>query len=478
MKESGIRPVVLCGGSGTRLWPLSRTGFPKQFLGLTADESLLQQTLLRVTGPQFAPPIVVGGAEHRFMIADHLHRVGVRPRQIILEPVARNTAAAVALAALRAAEDDPDTLLLILPSDHVIRNVEAFRAGVEAAVKAAKAGYIVTFGIEPTEPSTAYGYILRGERIAAVPGGFKIEKFVEKPDRARAEELITAGSCSWNGGIFLVKAGTYLSELDLHEPAILAACRDSLVGAKTDLDFLRPDAERFAASPNISIDYAVMEKTRKAAVVPVSTIGWSDVGSFAALYDIGLKDNRGNVVQGDVVLQDVEKCFIHAEEKMVAALGVEDLVIVQTDDVLFVSTKDRSQDVKQMVEDLADAGRPQAKLHSTVHRPWGTYRTVAAGDRYQVKRITVKPGCKLSMQFHHHRAEHWVVVRGTARVTCGTEVKLLHENQSTYIPLGEMHRLENPGMLDLELIEVQSGAYLGEDDIVRVDDAYGRTAAE
>jgi mannose-1-phosphate guanylyltransferase/mannose-6-phosphate isomerase len=478
MREASIRSVVLCGGSGTRLWPLSRAGFPKQFLGLTADESLLQQTVMRVTGPQFAPPIVVGGAEHRFMIADHLHRIGVRPAQIILEPVPRNTAAAVALAVLRAAADDPDALLLILPSDHVIRDVEAFRAGVEAAVKAAEAGYIVTFGIEPTEPSSAYGYIVHGKQLPAAPGGFTIEKFVEKPDRARAEELIAAGGCSWNGGIFLFKASTYLRELELHEPAILAACRDSLAGAKMDLDFLRPDAERFAASPNISIDYAVMEKTRKAAVVPVSTIGWSDVGSFAALYDIGRKDNRGNVVHGDVVLQDVEKCLIHAEEKMVAALGVEDLVIVQTEDVLFVSTKDRSQDVKQMVEKLADAGRPEAKLHTTVHRPWGTYRTVAAGDRYQVKRITVKPGCKLSMQFHHHRAEHWVVVRGTARVTCGTEVKLLHENQSTYIPLGEMHRLENPGMLDLELIEVQSGAYLGEDDIVRVDDAYGRTAAE
>ena len=477
MTGSEIRSVILCGGSGTRLWPLSRSGFPKQFLGLTAQESLLQQTVMRVTGPQFAPPIVVGGAEHRFMIADHLHRIGVQPKQIILEPVPRNTAAAVALAALLAAEDDPDTLLLILPSDHVIRDADAFRDGVRTAVAAAEAGYIVTFGIEPTGPSVAYGYVVRGERLAAAPGGFLVERFVEKPDRVRAEGLIAAGGCSWNGGIFLFKAGTYLSELELHEPAILAACRESLAGAKMDLGFLRPDAERFAASPNISIDYAVMEKTRKAAVVPVNALGWSDVGSFAALYDIGRKDNRGNVIHGDVVVQDAENCLIHAE-KMVAALGVEDLVIIQTDDVLFVSTRDRSQDVKQMVERLADIGRPEAKLHSTVHRPWGTYCTVAAGDRYQVKRITVKPACKLSMQFHHHRAEHWVVVRGTARVTCGTQVKLLHENQSTYIPLGEVHRLENPGVLDLELIEVQSGPYLGEDDIVRVDDAYGRAATE
>jgi len=472
-----LHPVILCGGSGTRLWPLSRMGFPKQFLVLTSQQSLLQQTLTRVTGDRYAPPIVVGAEEHRFMIADHLQQIRLATQRIILEPAPRSTAAATALAAFHLTKVSKDAMMLVLPADHVIQDPGAFETGVAKAIKLAQSDHLVTFGVEPTGPETGYGYIIRGEESKDVPGGFAVRKFVEKPSQEKAAAMLAAGDCSWNGGMFLFKASVYLRELKRHEPQIYEAAKEAVNKAVNDADFLRPDAKAFGKSPDISIDYAVMERTEHAAVVPVSKIGWDDVGSWSALWRIGPKDGEGNVRIGDVTTLDTRDCYLHAEDRLVVALGLENVAVVQTDDVIFVSSFEAAHQVKKIVEQLNVDNRRQAKMHSTVHRPWGSFRGVAEGSRYQVKRIVVKPGAKLSMQYHHHRAEHWIVVRGTARVTNGNEIMLLHENQSTYIPLGATHRLENPGKIDLELIEVQSGPYLGEDDIVRVEDVYGRTMA-
>lgn len=470
-----IQPVILSGGSGTRLWPLSRETHPKQFLPLAGERSLLQETALRVADPaRYLPPIVVCNAEHRFLVAEQLRVVGATPKAIALEPAARNTAAATAIGALLAAAAEPARPILVLPSDHIVRDPGAFREAVDAALPAARDGALVTFGIEPEGPETGFGYVRRGAPLAAAPGAFAVERFVEKPDAARAAEMLAEGGWSWNGGMFLLRADRYLAELARHEPAVLDACVAAVTGARRDLDFLRVDAEAFARAPSISIDYAVMERTDRAAVVPVA-MGWSDVGSWHALWARTARDARGNAAVGDTLLDDTHDCYVRGEDGvLVAALGVRDLVIVATGDAVLVADRERSQDVKRVVEALKAQGRGQSTAHPRVFRPWGSYETVDAGERHQVKHIAVLPGRALSLQRHAKRAEHWVVVRGVARVTRGNDVFELYENQSTYIPLGVRHRLENPGADTLHLVEVQSGAYLGEDDIERFEDAYGR----
>ena len=466
-------PVILCGGSGTRLWPLSRGAYPKQFLALTGERTLLQDTALRLAHHDgTAPPLIVTNADHRFLVAEQLRQVGMAPQQIILEPVARNTAPAIAAAALVAQRADPDAVLLVLPSDHVIRQPDDFRALLPAARAAAGDGALVTFGIVPDAPHTGYGYIRRG-RGRFTEGVFRVDAFVEKPDAKRADEFLASGDYYWNSGMFLFRADRFLDELGTHQPAMLKAVKAAVEQAKTDLDFLRLDPDAFGACPSDSIDYAVMERTAHATVI-AADIGWSDIGSWSALAEVNPQDHAGNVMRGDVVTEDVSDCLIRAEQRMVAAVGVRDLVIVETADAVLVSHKDRVQEVKRIVERLAAAGRSETTFHRRVYRPWGSYEGIDQGERFQVKRIVVKPGASLSLQMHHHRAEHWIVVRGTARVTRDDDVFLLSENQSTYIPLGATHRLENPGMVPLELIEVQSGAYLGEDDIVRFEDTYGR----
>ncbi|WP_026289927.1 mannose-1-phosphate guanylyltransferase/mannose-6-phosphate isomerase [Thioalkalivibrio sulfidiphilus] len=471
-------PVILSGGSGTRLWPLSRESHPKQFLPLTGgSKSLLQSTVERIVGfPGARAPLVVCNEEHRFLVAEQLRQLDVQPEAILLEPVGRNTAPAVALAAL--AQPDPDSLLLVMPADHVIPNVAAFHAALSAGLELASMGRLVTFGVVPQSAHTGYGYI-RADRAAASESatlqgpGFPVLKFVEKPDLATAESYLAAGDYFWNSGMFLFKAATYLEELEQHAPDILKACREALEGQQRDRDFVRLDAEAFTACRSDSVDYAVMERTDKAMVVPLDA-GWSDVGSWDSLWEVGDQDAEGNVLTGDVLTEGVRNTYIHAQQRLVAAVGLQDLVIVETGDAVLVMDKYRTQDVKQIVARLRQAGRAEAQTHRCVARPWGTYECIDGAERFQVKRITVKPGEKLSLQMHHHRAEHWVVVRGTARITRGEEVFVLSENESTYIPLGVKHRLENPGRIPLELIEVQSGAYLGEDDIVRFEDTYGR----
>lgn len=485
-------PVILSGGSGTRLWPLSRELYPKQFLPMTGGaRSLLQSTVQRIAGfPGARAPLVVCNEEHRFLVAEQLRMLDVKPEAILLEPVGRNTAPAVALAAL--AQPDPESVLLVMPADHVIPDVAVFHQSLSAGLELAQAGALVTFGIVPKSAHTGYGYI-RADRegtSSLVPGASKkntkhegqstkdssalpVLQFVEKPDQATAESYLASGDYFWNSGMFLFKASTYLAELERHAPDILAACRASLKGEQRDRDFLRLDAEAFTACRSDSVDYAVMEHTDKAMVVPLDA-GWSDVGSWDSLWEVGEKDPEGNVLTGDVLTEGVRNTYIHAQQRLVAAVGLEDLVIVETGDAVLVMDKHRTQDVKQIVARLRQAGRGEAQTHRCVARPWGTYECIDGAERFQVKRITVKPGEKLSLQMHHHRAEHWVVVRGTARITRGEEVFILSENESTYIPLGVKHRLENPGRIPLELIEVQSGAYLGEDDIVRFEDTYGR----
>ncbi len=467
-----IHPVVLSGGRGTRLWPMSRALHPKQLLGLVGERTMLQETVARVGGAPFAAPLVVCNEEHRFTVAEQLRRQQVVPEALVLEPAGRNTAPAAAVAALLLAARDAQALLLIMPSDHVIGRPEAFRQAIDAAAAAAAAGALVTFGIRPTRPETGYGYIRAGA-ARAEPGVHRIERFVEKPDAATAERYLAEGGYYWNAGLFLFRADRYLAELERLEPEIVAACREAIASAGQDLDFLRLGGQAFAACPSRSIDYAVMEHAQDAAVVPVD-MAWSDVGAWDALWDIGDKDAAGNRLLGDVISQNATNCYVRSESGLVAVVGVADLVVVTTDDAVLVAHKDRAQDVKQVVDRLEALDRSEHRVHATVHRPWGSFRGIAHGERYQVKVITVHPGARLSLQMHHHRAEHWIVVHGTARVTRGDETLLLHENQSTYIPLGMVHRLENPGKLPLLLIEVQSGAYLGEDDIVRLDDTYGR----
>jgi mannose-1-phosphate guanylyltransferase/mannose-6-phosphate isomerase len=469
-----ITPVILCGGSGTRLWPLSRSAYPKQFLRLTSEWTMLQETLKRLEGLDGAQaPVVICNHEHRFLVAEQLRAIGVTPRRLLLEPIGRNTAPAVAAAAVALAKDDPDALMLVLPSDHSIQDKAAFHRAIRTAGTAASQGLLATFGIIPDSPETGYGYIRRGDALAGLEGTFAIGQFVEKPNRDNAERFVASGEYFWNSGMFMLKAASYLEELNVFQPDVLAAVRKSLGASRMDLDFCRLDEAAFVESPSISIDYAVMEKTKHGAVVPVE-MGWSDVGSWDALWEIHEKTPDGNVVEGDVLASDVSNTYIKAENRMVAAVGVQDLVIVETADAVLVADKKSAQNVKQLVDRLKSSERSEHATHRRVYRPWGSYEGIDAGTRYQVKRLTVNPGAKLSLQMHHHRAEHWVVVSGTAKVVRGDEEILLTENQSTYIPLGVKHRLENPGLVPLQLIEVQSGSYLGEDDIVRFADDYNR----
>ena len=471
--EKRIHPVILAGGSGTRLWPLSRRLHPKQFLPLLSDRTMLQETVLRLGEMgEVGAPAVLCNEEHRFLAAEQLRKAGIEPRALLLEPVARGTAPAVALAALAA--DDPRELLLVLAADHLIRDTGAFHRAVRLAAEAAAEGNLVTFGIVPKSPETGYGYIRRGAAIH-LPGGsvFRVDAFVEKPGRGAAERYLAEGGHYWNGGMFLFQAGRYLEELERHQPAMFAACRQALAGSRRDLDFVRVDPDAFAAAPADSIDYAVMEQTDRAVVVPLDA-GWSDVGSWSSLWEAVDKDADGNSLQGDVLAHDSSSCYLHAERKLVAAVGLRDTVVVETDDAVLVAPRERVHEVGAIVERLREAGRSESEIHRRVYRPWGHYDCIDRGERFQVKRLVVKPGQGASLQIHHHRAEHWVVVRGTAKVQRGEEAFMLSENESTYIPIGVAHSLENPGVIPLEMVEVQSGSYLGEDDIVRLDDRYGR----
>ena len=471
-----LTPVILSGGAGTRLWPLSRELYPKQLLALTGERTMLQQTALRLDGLAASAPIVVCNEAHRFLVAEQLRQLGIEPRATVLEPFGRNTAPAIALAAhaaLRASEAAPDAgepILLVLPADHVIRDVPAFQKTVRLALTAAQQGRLVTFGIVPTAPETGYGYIQHG-----IPDGaaHRIARFVEKPTLERAGEFVKSGDYYWNSGMFMFSAKRYLEELERFAPQIAKVCRSVSQNAQTDLDFTRIDAKAFEACPSDSIDYAVMEKTSDAVVVALAA-GWSDVGSWAALHEASDSDARGNVVRGDVITEDSDGCYLYSESRLVAVVGLKDHVVVETKDAVLVAPKNRVQDVKKLVSRLKEQGRYEHSLHREVFRPWGSYDSIQDGARYQVKRLIVKPRATLSLQLHHHRAEHWVVVSGTARITRGDEVFLLEENQSTYIPIGVQHRIENPGMIPLHIIEVQSGSYLGEDDIVRLEDQYGR----
>lgn len=467
-------PVILSGGSGTRLWPLSRGHYPKQFLPLLSDKTMIQETLLRLRGlDNCQNPLAVCNEEHRFMLAEQMRACDIKPAAIILEPVGRNTAPAVALAALAAASGDD--ILLILPADHVISDIKTFQQAVVQAEQLAGQGFLVTFGIVPTGPETGYGYIKRNAQLTN--GAYPVAAFVEKPDISTATAYMQSGDYFWNSGMFAFKASVYLEELAKFNPDMLAVCRQAFASAQVDFDFTRLDAAIFGACPSDSIDYAVMEKTDRAMVLPLDA-GWSDVGSWSALWDVIEKDTNGNAVRGDVLTVDTTNSYIHSENKLVTAIGVHDLVIVETDDAVMVAPKNRVQDVKLLVEKLKDANRPEAETHRKVFRPWGYYDSVDTGERHKTKSIVVNPGAKLSVQMHHHRAEHWVVVKGTALVSRGDEKILLSENQSTFIPLGVVHRLENPGVIPLEIVEVQSGSYLGEDDIVRFADNYGRMPVE
>ena len=466
-----IIPVVMAGGSGSRLWPLSRQLNPKQFLALAdASLSMLQATLARLQGLEIALPRLICNEQHRFLAAEQLRQLGMEKANILLEPVGRNTAPAIALAALQATADGSDPVLLVLAADHLIQDVAAFHASIIEALQLAEAGKLVTFGVVPGHAEIGYGYIEQG---VAVGGGFSVSKFVEKPDLATALEYLASGRYFWNSGMFMFRASRYLAELELFRPDILSACRAALVGSTQDMYFTRIDEAVFAACPDESIDYAVMEHTTDAVMVTLDA-GWSDIGSWSALWDVSAKDEQGNVFNGDVLDQRSSNTYVHASSRLVATVGVSDLVIIETPDAVLVAHKNQVQDVKKIVERLKTEGRSEHLSDRKVYRPWGVYDSIDNGYRYQVKRITVKPGAKLSLQMHHHRAEHWIVVSGTAKVTNGEATFLVAENQSTYIPIGQVHCLENPGVIPLELIEVQSGTYLGEDDIVRFEDRYGR----
>lgn len=466
-----ILPVVMAGGSGTRLWPLSRELYPKQFLNLGDDISMLQSTLKRLHGLALEQCLVIGNEQHRFLIAEQLRQMDALGRNILLEPIGRNTAPAIALAALHALATGQDPLLLVLAADHVIADKVALHSAIEMAAKYAAQGHLVTFGVVPDRPETGYGYVQQGEPLGN--GGFKVAAFVEKPSAALAATYVAGGQHLWNSGMFMFRASRYVQELEKFRPEILHACRLALTEIDNDLNFIRVKRDAFEACPSDSIDYAVMEKTDAAVVVPLSA-GWSDVGAFAALWDVLPKDAQGNALSGDVIALDSSNSLVMAESALVATIGVHDLVVVQTKDAVLVAERDKAQEVKAVVTRLRELGRTEHQTHRQVYRPWGHYDSIDSGQRYQVKRITVQPGAKLSVQLHHHRAEHWVVVSGTARVTLQEKEHLLSENQSIYVPVGAVHALENPGKIPLELIEVQVGSYLGEDDIVRLDDRYGR----
>lgn len=465
-----IYPVVMAGGNGTRLWPMSRELYPKQFLSLVGENTLLQQTLERLKGLDTAAPVLICNEEHRFLAAEQLRQIGLLQHNIVLEPVGRNTAPAIALAAQTALAADDNALLLVLAADHVIADAAAFKTAVRQSVPFAESGELITFGIVPTHPETGYGYIRRGEPTNDL---FKVAQFVEKPGGATANDYVASGEYYWNSGMFLFRADRYLEELQAYRPDIYEACTAAMQDIQPDLDFVRVNAEAFEQCPSESVDYAVMEKTNRALVVPLDA-GWSDVGSWTALWELGVKDERGNVTKGDVIHHQTENTYVLADNALVTTVGVKDLVIIQTKDAILVADKHQVQNVKSIVAELKAQGREEHKSHREVFRPWGKYDSIDNGQRYQVKRITVKPGEKLSVQMHHHRAEHWVVVSGTASVTIDGNEKMLTENQSVYIPVGSVHALENPGKIPLELIEVQSGTYLGEDDIVRFEDRYGR----
>jgi len=465
-------PVILSGGSGTRLWPLSRELHPKQFLPLVGEQTMLQDTVLRLHGLQAGSPIVVCNAHHRFLVAEQLREIGVPAADIVLEPVGRNTAPAVAIAALAALAGSAgeSAMLLVMPADHRLIDTAAFQAAVKVGVASANDGHLVTFGVVPTAPEVGYGYIRRGSGRGPA---FPIAEFVEKPDASRAVQYVTSGDYLWNSGMFLFSARRYLDELATFNPAMLTACEAAFREAHRDLDFVRLGVESFGACPSDSIDYAVMEKTRSAVVVPLDA-GWSDVGSWSALHDSLPADTRGNVVRGDVVTEDTSGCYLYSSDRLIATVGLSDTVVVETKDAVLVAPKSRVQDVKALVAKLKAADRSEPSLHREVFRPWGSYDSVDNGDRFQVKRLVVNPGATLSLQMHHHRAEHWIVVSGTAEITCDERVFFLSENQSTFIPVGAKHRISNPGRVPLHVIEVQSGSYLGEDDIVRFEDNYGR----
>lgn len=468
-----IQPVILSGGSGTRLWPLSREQMPKQFLRLTSSQSLLQQTLGRLAGLTDRAPIVMGHHRHRFLMAEQLREID-QAATLVLEPEGRNTAPAIACAALLARQSGDDPLLLVLPADHAIGDIKAFQHSVSQAVPLANDGYLVTFGVVPTQPETGYGYIACGSPLE---GGNRIAAFIEKPDATRAAALVESGGYLWNSGMFLLRASTYLDQLQKLQPAMLSACDDAVIQVRGDLDFLRLDEEAFRRCPSDSIDYAVMEHCDCAAVVPLAA-QWSDIGSFDALWATGEVDAAGNATKGDTWLDDTQDSLVLAEHRFVATLGVQNLIVVETSDSVLVAHRDQAQQVKQLVSALSQAGRSEPCSAPQVQRPWGSFQSMDGGERYQVKHITVKPGGRLSLQRHHHRAEHWIVVSGTARVTLEEHSFLVSENQSTYIPIGALHRLENTGKIPLELIEVQSGSYLGEDDIERLDDVYARDSHE
>lgn len=472
-KLSPVVPVILSGGAGSRLWPVSRKSFPKQFWALLGSSTLLQDTVLRGQGRGMTAPVVVCNGEHRFIIAEQLRDVSVQNARIILEPVGRNSAPAIAAAAFVVAEQDPDAVLWVMAADAAIEDVSKLHAALDHAVVAARAGYLVTFGMTPTRPETGYGYIEQGAAIDDMPGVYKVSRFVEKPDKHRAEAFLGQGGYLWNSGMFVVRAATFLSEIKRYEPDLYACVEEAVQKRKTDMDFERLDVESFSRSPDISVDYAVAERTDMAAVVPGS-FGWSDVGSWDALWDLEKKDAQGNVAHGNVLLEDVSQSYVRTDGMLVAALGVDNLVVVATQDAVLVSGKDRAQDVKTLVQILKKSKRPEAEMHRLTYRPWGHYEALTEGHRFQVKKIVVRPGQKLSLQKHYHRAEHWVVVEGTALVTRGDEQTLVRENESIYLPLGSLHRLENPGRIPVTLIEVQSGSYLGEDDIVRFEDIYSR----
>ena len=477
-----LQPVILCGGAGTRLWPLSREQYPKQLLALAGDETMLQAAARRVDSSLAAPgrevlaPIVVGNEDYRFITAEQMREAGVAPAVIVLEPAGRNTAPALTLAALAALETGADPALVVMPADHIIDDVKAFRAAVAQGAVYAEQGKLVTFGIRPTRAETGYGYICAGAALSDEGGGREIRAFVEKPDSATAERYVAAGEYLWNAGIFMMRASVWVAQLGVMRPDMLEACRAAYAARSLDRDFLRVGAEAFAACPADSIDYAVMEKLPAAqgVVIPLAA-GWSDVGAWDALWQIGAKDSDGNVLRGDVMAVATRNTLAFSQSRLTACVGLADTVVVETADAVLVAHKSHLPRVKEMVARLKRERRPEADAHRKIYRPWGYYDSIDAGSRFQVKRIVVNPGAALSLQMHHHRAEHWVVVKGTARVTRGEETFLVSENQSTYIPLGTRHRLENPGKVPLEVIEVQSGAYFGEDDIVRFEDTYGRS---